>query len=334
MLHVDFSMSRLMGPTAKLLVVVLASATAYTEAQSPANRAAPPPPPSASTPNSDANTQVLLDRIDELERRLSQLESTAVISQPKVLVKEVRVWVDEDGNQYDHEVPGSREIITYERELAQRRETIEDSIDEKLAEEAKGGVEIGINNVTTLQFAHQTKGDEAVADGHAYGLSAADITFAATSAALVGIGGSPPEAEIDSLSLINGQTARLSNNQLSVREAWLRTEVAHQKVGISVGRLDLTTHFDKNMAANDETTQFISDALVNNPVLGLSSNGFGIVAEYDPKKSYNFKVGYQQSNPETGSSLHDSAFTLAEFEYIAHIGDLGEGHYRLWGRSD
>ena len=290
----------------------------------------------------DPDRQALLDRIEMLEKRLSDLEQTAVLSAPKVLVKEVPVWVDKDGNQYDHDVPGAKKTITYERELAHRRQTIEDEISDKLAEESANGVSIGVNNVTTLQLAHQTKGADTVADGHAYGLSAADITFSGKSTALntefyadlVGIGGSPPESEIDALNLLNGQTARLSNNQLSVREAWLRTEVAHQRIGLSVGRLDLTTHFDKNVAANDETTQFISDALVNNPVLGLSSNGFGIVAEFDPKKSYNFKLGYQQSNPETGSSLHDSAFTLGEFEYIAHVGNLGEGHYRLWGRSD
>ena len=343
MLHLDSSMSRLMRCAATLLVV--ASTAAYAQGQSPANRAAPPPAaqPSAATPNA-ANTQALLDRIDELERRLSQLESTAVISQPKVLVKEVHVWIDEDGNQYDHEVPGSKEVITYERELAQRRETIEDSIGEALESEAAGGVEIGIDNVTTLQFAHQTKGDDAVADGHAYGLSAADITFSANSAALntefyadlVGIGGSPPEQEIDSLSLINGQTARLSNNQLSVREAWLRTEIAHQKLGLSIGRIDVTTHFDRNAAANDETTQFISDALVNNPVLGLGSNGFGTVAEWDPKKSWNFKFGLQQSSDPNNQlgSLADSMFKLAEFEYIARPFGLPEGHYRVWGRSD
>jgi len=290
----------------------------------------------------DPDRQALLDRIEMLEKRLSDLEQTAVLSAPKVLVKEVPVWVDKDGNQYDHEVPGAKKTITYERELAHRRQTIEDEVSDKLAEESANAISIGVNNVTTLQLAHQTRGPDTVADGHAYGLSAADITFSGKSTALnteffadlVGIGGSPPESEINSLNLLNGQTARLSNNQLSVREAWLRTEVAHQRLGISVGRLDLTTHFDRNAAANDETTQFISDALVNNPVLGLSSNGFGIVAEYDPKKSYNFKLGYQQSNPETGSSLHDSAFTLGEFEYVAHVGSLGEGHYRVWGRSD
>ena len=292
--------------------------------------------------NADTDRQALLDRIEALEKRLSDLEQTAVLSAPKVLVKEVHVWVDKDGNVYDHAVPGAKETTTYQRELAHRRQTIEDEITDKLAEESANSISIGVNNVTTLQLAHQTRGADTVADGHAYGLSAADITFSGKSAALnteffadlVGIGGSPPESEIDALNLLNGQTARLSNNQLSVREAWVRTELAHQKLGVSVGRLDLTTHFDRNVGANDETTQFISDALVNNPVLGLSSNGFGIVADYDPKTSFNFKVGYQQSNAETGSSLHDSAFTLAELEYIAHVGRLGEGHYRLWGRSD
>src|SRR5262245_53991532 len=144
MLHLDFSMSRLTRRAATIFVVVLASSAAYAQRQSPANRAAPPPAqsatPSAATPAADATTQMLLDRIDELERRLSQLESTAVISQPKVLVKEVHVWIDEQGNQYDHEVPGSKEVITYERELAQRRETIEDSIGEALEAEAAGRV--------------------------------------------------------------------------------------------------------------------------------------------------------------------------------------------------
>ncbi|MEO8465942.1 MAG: hypothetical protein ABI640_11425 [Gammaproteobacteria bacterium] len=297
-------------------------------------------PPAANS--ADTDRQALIDRIEMLEKRLSDLEQTAVLSAPKVLVKEVPVWVDKDGNQYDHDVPGAKKTMTYERELAHRRQTIEDEINDKLAEESANGISVGVNNVTTLQLAKQTRGADTIADGHAYGLSAADITFSGKSAALnteffadlVGIGGSPPESEIDALNLLNGQTARLSNNQLSVREAWLRTEVAHQRVGISVGRLDLTTHFDRNAAANDETTQFISDALVNNPVLGLSSNGFGIVAEYDPKKSFNFKLGYQQSNSDTGSSLHDSAFTLGEVEYVAHVGSLGEGHYRLWGRSD
>ena len=59
-----------------------------------------------------------------------------MLSAPKVLVKEVHVWVDKDGNEYDHAVPGAKETITYQRELAHRRQTIEDEINDKLAEES------------------------------------------------------------------------------------------------------------------------------------------------------------------------------------------------------
>src|SRR5262245_12386970 len=85
------------------------------------NVALPPPTPTpapAAASSADPNTQALLDRIAELERRITQLESTAVLSAPKVLVKEVHVWVDDNGNQYDHAVPGAKEVVTYERELA------------------------------------------------------------------------------------------------------------------------------------------------------------------------------------------------------------------------
>jgi hypothetical protein len=334
--------ARGLAALAAAAVAFVAASSAHAQQSAPANAARPATGATASKPSPEM--QALLDRIDELERRLSQLESTAVLSAPKVLVKEVHVWVDKDGNEYDHAVPGAKETVTYQRELAQRRQTIEDEIDDKLAEESAKSVAIGINNVTTLQGALQSKGDKTEADGHMYGLSAADITFSGKSAALnteffadlVGIGGTPPDQEIDALNLLNGQTARLSNNQLSVREAWLRTEVAHQRLGLTIGRIDVTTHIDRNAAANDETTQFISDALVNNPVLGLSSNGFGGVAEWDPKKSWNFKVAVQQSsdpNSQLGS-LADSMFKLAEFEYIARPFGLGEGHYRVWGRSD
>jgi len=324
-------------------VTALAAALAVSAIPMSLHAQQTPPAANRTVADNDSDRQALLDRIDALEKRLSDLESTAVLSAPKVLVKEVKVWVDKDGNQYDHEMPGTKEVISYQRELAQRRQTIDDEIADALAGEAENSIEVGVDNVTTIQGAHQTKGEEAVADGHLYGLTAADITFTGKSAALnteffadlVGIGGSPPENEIDALNLLNGQTARLSNNQLSVREAWIRTEVARQRIALSLGRLDVTTHFDLNAAANDETTQFISDALVNNPVLGLAGNGYGVVAEFDPKKSFNFKLGFQQSTDEavTGS-LHDGLFSLAEAEYIARPFSLPEGHYRLWARSD
>jgi hypothetical protein len=148
------------------------------------------------------------------------------------------------------------------------------------------------------------------------------------------LSGAPPDREIPSLTLLNGYTARLTNqNELNLREAWLRTEFFGQRLGITAGRLDLTNYFDRNAFSNDETTQFISDALVNNQMLGLAVNGTGVVADYDPKNAFNFKIGFQQSNPDA-TSLSDSIYSLAEVGYTATPFSLPEGHYRLWYRAN
>ena len=124
-------------------------------------------------------------------------------------------------------------------------------------------------------------------------------------------------AEIHGLTLLNSYTARLvRQNEVNVREAWLRTELFSQKLALSAGRLDLTNYFDRNVVANDETTQFVSDALVNNPVLVLPTNGTGVVGLFDPKNGWTFKAGFQQTNSDA-TNLTESIYTLSEVGYVA-----------------
>jgi len=155
---------------------------------------------------------------------------------------------------------------------------------------------------------------------------------------VVAIGGPGPNNEIPAITLLNSQQARLSNNRLQMREAWIRTEFFGQVLGVTVGQIDLTNYFDRNTAANDETTQFISDALVNNQALGLANNGLGVAAILDPKGPINLKLGVQQSekdpNNPVATSLSGSLFSLAEIEYVAVPFGLPEGHYRAWFRLD
>jgi hypothetical protein len=113
----------------------------------------------------------------------------------------------------------------------------------------------------------------------------------------------------------------------------LRTELFSQRLAISAGRLDLTNYFDRNAAANDETTQFISDGLVNNPTLGLAANGAGVVGVFDAKNGFAFKAGFQQSNTEA-TNLSQSIYSLAEVDYVARPPGLSEGNYRVWFRND
>ena len=114
---------------------------------------------------------------------------------------------------------------------------------------------------------------------------------------------------------------------------WLRTELFGQRLALTTGRLDLTNYFDANAFSNDESTQFLSDALVNNQMLGLGSNGTGVAAEFDPKNGFRLKFGLQQSNNDA-TNLSDSLFTLSEVGYTFTPFALPEGAYRLWFRTD
>ena len=291
----------------------------------------------------DADTArlALLERIAQLEKRLADLESSAVLSEPETRVKRIEVYVDKNGVEYDNPVSGAKKTVTYQRERVYRRQTINEKIEEALASAKDQAVALGVDATTVTQGASRTRGDASHPGSKAYALASADLFFTAKLAQytsffadVVALSGAPPDREIPAQTLLNGYTARLVNqNELNLREAWLRTEFFGQRLGIVAGRLDLTNYFDRNAAANDETTQFISDALVNNQMLGLAVNGTGFVADYDPKKAVTFRFGVQQSNPNA-TSLSDSLYTLSEVGYTATPFSLPEGHYRLWFRAN
>src|SRR5262245_13037228 len=291
--------------------------------------------------DADTERQALLDRIEVLEKRLGELESSAVLSEPETRVRRVQVYVDKNGNEYDQPTPGARETTTYQRERVYRRQTINEKIQEAMASAADQAVKLGVDATTVMQGAGRSTGDVSHPTNKAYALASADLFFTAKLAQyttffadVVALSGAPPDREIPALTLLNGYTARLVNqNELNLREVWLRTQFFGQRLGLTAGRLDLTNYFDRNAGANDETTQFISDALVNNQMLGLAVNGTGVVFDYDPKNAFVFRVGFQQSNPDA-TSLSDSIYGLAEVGYIMTPFSLPEGHYRLWYRAN
>jgi hypothetical protein len=314
-------------------LVLLGAASSAENAQAQSASAAQP----AATPRE----QELQNRVEQLERRIGDLESSAVLSEPEMIVKEVQVYVDENGVEYDEPGPGRRPVVTYQRESVYRRQAISEKIDEALEEAASRSVAVGVDAAIVMQNVQQTSGERTPADDEFYELASADLYFTAGLAQntifyadIVGLSGTPPDNEVGGLTLLNGYAARLGEqNELTLREAWLLTELANQRVQLAAGRVDLTNFFDHNAVANDETTQFISDALVNNPMLGLSENGAGLAAVYDPKNGFTARFGYQQSDSDA-ANLSDSLFYLAEVGKLFTPGNLGEGNYRVWFRTD
>jgi high affinity Mn2+ porin len=285
--------------------------------------------------------QELLQRIATLEQRIGDLESSAVLSEPETRVRRVEVFVDADGTEHEQPVAGAKRAVTYQRERVYRRQTINEKIEEALEDAENRSVRLGVDAAIATQAAGRIEGPEGSANKHAYQLASADLFFTAGLAQytlffadIVGLSGSPPDAEIPTLTLLNGYTARLvRQNELNLREAWLRTELFGQRLALSAGRLDLTNYFDQNAAANDESTQFLSDALVNNQMLGLAVNGTGVAAEFDAKTGFRLKFGFQQSNTDA-TNLSDSMYTLTEAGYTMTPFALPEGTYRVWFRTD
>ena len=289
----------------------------------------------------EAERLELLQKIATLEQRLTDLESSAVLSEPETRVRRVEVFVDENGQEHDEPVPGAKPAVTYRRERVYRRQTISEKIDAALEDAAKHGVTVGVDATIVTQFSQQSRGPTMSADGQAYALASADLFFTAGIAQntlffadIVGLSGAPPDAEIPALTLLNGYTARLvAQNELNLRETWLRTELFGNRLALTAGRLDLTNYFDHNALANDESTQFLSDALVNNQMLGLTSNGTGLATEFDAKTGFRLKFGLQQSNTDA-TNLSDSMYTLTEVGYSFTPFSLPEGSYRVWFRTD
>lgn len=285
--------------------------------------------------------QVLLERIRVLEQRLTDIESSAVLSDPETRVRQIEVYVDPSGVAHDEPVPGATRQVTYQRERVYRRQTINEKVEEAIAGAEENKVLVGVSAASVTQLAKQSKGEKTSADNNAYQLASADLFFTAGLAQyttffadIVGLSGAPPDGEIGGLTLLNAYTARLiQQNQINLREAWLRTELFSQKFSLTAGKLDLANFFDRNAAANDETAQFISDALVNNPGLGLSANGAGVVGVFDPKIGFVFKAGLQQSDTDA-TNLSDSVYSLAEVDYLARLPGLSDGNYRAWFRND
>jgi hypothetical protein len=290
---------------------------------------------------SDAERQELMERIATLEQRITDLESTAVLSEPETRVRRVEVNVDEAGNVVDQAGPNTQQTVTYERERVYRRQTINEKLEAALEDAANRRVTVGVDAAVAMQAAGQTRSHGDLPNSNAYALASADLFFTAGIAQytvffadIVGLSGAPPDAEIPTLSLLNGYTARLvRQNELNLREAWLRTELFGQRLALTAGRLDLTNYFDQNALANDESTQFLSDALVNNQMLGLATNGTGVAAEFDPKIGLRFKFGFQQSNTDA-TNLSDSLYTLSEVGATVTPFALPEGNYRVWFRTD
>ena len=145
-----------------------------------------------------------------------------------------------------------------------------------------------------------------------------------------GLIGPGPDQELGTLSRLNTDAERLEGRQkrLIIRELFLRMTWLDERVRFSIGKLDVGHYFDRNFFAEDETTQFLDQALINNPMLKPPPNGPGAAVRISVG-DWRYALGVNAPDDVDGD--------LSGLPYI--IGELGRrdifplrGHYRLWTR--
>src|SRR4029453_9872796 len=93
----------------------------------------------------DLERQDLLSKIATLEQRVTDLESSTVLSEPETRVRRVEVYVDPNGQEHDEPVPGAKKEVTYRRERTYRRQTISENITASLEDAATHSVTVGVD---------------------------------------------------------------------------------------------------------------------------------------------------------------------------------------------
>ncbi|MDP6636870.1 MAG: carbohydrate porin [Phycisphaerae bacterium] len=153
-------------------------------------------------------------------------------------------------------------------------------------------------------------------------LEGGSICIAAEGSWGVGIDGT----SIGSIFGANGDAA--GDRFMDVMQFWYQQELFGGKLRIRAGKMDITggfsckgspAGFDGNAMANDETTQFLNAALVNNPTIPFPDYGLGVAVYLEPFEGFYIAAGItdaQADARETGfnTTFHDEDYFVSFYE--------------------
>jgi hypothetical protein len=297
-------------------------------------------PPPAATESPDLER--LLERLEALEERLDRLDRATVIKKKVEYVcpgGEILTEPPPEGRCPDATKPQVRETMTTESVL--RRQSIAEQIEGALHDAEGKKVAIGGSARGILQqVTNGQRGQNDLFPSGAFDLTLlsqpmANTTFFVDIEAIAGPG---PDRRLGTLGRLNADVETLGlgglgiggqDQRLAIREAWLGFRLFQDRLDVFGGKIDPTNYFDRNMFANDETSQFLAATLVNNPMFKQPPNGPGLVTRWDAGRDLGFNLGVMGSR-EFEEAVFDGPFVAGEIDY--HSTRLLDGNYRLWAR--
>jgi len=135
-------------------------------------------------------------------------------------------------------------------------------------------------------------------------------------------------ASVGSALGVNGDTR--SRDTLVITEFWWEQTMLDDTLRLRLGKLDLTggfehhgcpVSFDCSSYANDETSQFLNNALINNPTIPLPDYGLGAILYWSPIEWWYASVGIADAQADARETGFNTTFGGEDyFFYIFETG--------------
>jgi porin len=145
-------------------------------------------------------------------------------------------------------------------------------------------------------------------------------------------------------SLFNVNADALGDEAVMVSECWYEQAFLEDRLRVRVGKLDLTggfecrgcpVSFDGNSFANDETTQFLNGALVNNPTIPFPDRGIGAIVHAEWIKGWYVSAGVGDTQADARETGFNTAFKGPDYFLSLYetgvVADLPSGRGPLKG---
>lgn len=133
----------------------------------------------------------------------------------------------------------------------------------------------------------------------------------------------------------NNDIEGFNSSQLNLNEARYEHLLLNDTLMVVLGQMDITSYFDENNFANDETMHYLAQQFDNNSAIewGGSENFFGpgLVLLASPTKSLDFSLGWFEGDGDY-NEMFRNPFLIGQATLKTKIGGF-KGNYRLYAWS-
>ncbi|MBT8378655.1 MAG: carbohydrate porin [Ignavibacteria bacterium] len=151
---------------------------------------------------------------------------------------------------------------------------------------------------------------------------------------LEAIGGNGPDDFAETISSLNGDAGSTQSrdgfDRIVVNEAWTEFLFLDNIFTVTVGKIDLTNYFDNNAIANDENSQFISGAFINNTAFAVPANSPGLRIRTTILERFYIQFSMSKAENE-GNNIFSDIYKIGGFGFKLFSFSDYEAEFHLYG---